>query len=199
MPKKTPEPAMKRLYPKTPQARDFARKKRREAQSACTPMTFRSGAFNPPLAFVNLNRVPPFVAVVLDGEHSVPSDFDFDWTLHKDKTIELRRRAERNRLVKEALLDGKTVAFRSSGNSFKPLVRSGDRCTYEPVTEPKKLQLHDIVFCQVQPHDRFFAHIIKQIEERKGRLRFIISNLEGKENGHCDVEHIYGKLIHVER
>ena len=177
MPKKTPEPAMKRLYPKTPQARDFARKKRREAQSAEPPMTFRSGAFNPPPAFVNLNRVPPFVASVLPG-----ADLRF-----------------RNRLVKEALLRGKPVTFRSSGHSLHPLVCSGDSCTYAPVTEPKKLRLHDIVFCQVQPDDRYYAHIIKQIVERKGRLRFIISNLEGRENGHCEMEHIYGKLIHVER
>ena len=199
MPKQMPEPNMKRLYPKSPEVRDFARIMRRKAQSAEPPMTFRSGAFNPPPAFVNLNRVPPFVALVLPGEHSVPSDFDFDWTLHKDKTIELRRRAERNRLVEEALLEGKTVAFRSSGNSLNPWVFSGDSCTYAPVTEPKELRLHDIVFCQVQPGDRYYAHIIKQIVERKGRLRFTLSDLKGRENGHCEMEHIYGKLIHVER
>ena len=194
MPKQMPEPAMKRLYPHTPQVQEFARKTRRKKLwSIC------SGAFNPPQAFVNLNQVPPFVALVLEGEHSVLSDLDFDWTLHKDKKIEFERRAERNQLVKDALLKGKTVAFCSSGNSLNPLVFSGDRCTYAPVTEPKELRLHDIVFCQVQPGDRFYAHVIKQIVERKGRLRFTISNLEGSVNGHCEMEHIYGKLIHVMR
>ena len=145
------------------------------------------------------NRVPPFVDVVLDGKHSVGPELDFDWTLHSDWSIELKRRDERNKLVKAELQNGNTVAFRSSGNSLDPWVLSGDCCTYAPVTDHRDLQQHDVVFCEVQPGDRFFAHIIKQIVVRRGRPIFYISNLRGKINGYCEKKHIYGKLISVHR
>ena len=120
MPKQMPEPAMKRLYPKTLQVREFARKIRRKKHwSIC------SGAFNPPQAFVNLKQVPPFVAVVSDGENSVPRDFDFDWTLHRDKKIELERRAERNQLAKDALLKGKTWRSAAQGIRLIPGCSAG--------------------------------------------------------------------------
>ena len=142
--------------------------------------------------------MPPFVVVVGDG-NSVPPEVDFDWTLDKDKTTELRKRGHRNRLVKEALQSGKTVAFRSSGNSLDPWVLSNDCCTYAPVTDPKELRQHDVVFCEVQPGNRFYAHIIKQIVELRRGPRFYISNLQGRLNGYCEMKHIYGKLIHVQR
>jgi hypothetical protein len=199
MPKRMPGPPLtKRVYPRTPEVRQFLRETRRRTKSAERPMTERADAFNPPPTFPNPNRVPPFVAVVLDGEHSVPPLLDFDWTLHAEKTIELRRREERNVVVKEALQAGNTVAFRSSGNSLHPWVHSGDSCTYVPVNGPMDIRLHDVVFCEVQPGNRFYAHVVKKIVTKRGRLRFTIANLEGRENGWCEMEHIYGKLVHVE-
>ena len=144
------------------------------------------------------NRVPPFVDVVLDGKHSVGPELDFDWTLHSDWSIELKRRDERNKLVKAELQNGNTVAFRSSGNSLDPRVCSGDSCTYQPVANAAEIQLNDIVFCEVQPGNRFYAHIVRKIEDWEGRRCFTIANYAGRENGWCYSEHIYGKLIHAE-
>ena len=102
-------------------------------------------------------------------------------------------------MVKAELQNCNTVAFRSSGNSLDPRVCSGDSCTYQPVANAAEIQLNDIVFCEVQPGNRFYAHIVKKIEDWEGRRRFTIANYAGRENGWCYSEHIYGKLIHAEQ
>ena len=145
------------------------------------------------------NRVPPFVDVVLDGKHSVGPELDIDWTLHSDWNIQLKRREERNKLVKAELQNGNTVAFRSSGWSLYPRVCSGDSCTYQPVANADdEIQEEDIVFCEVQPGNRFCAHIVRKIEDLEGRRCFTIANYAGREIGWCYSEHIYGKLIQAE-
>ena len=112
-------------------------------------------------------------------------------------------------MIKAKLKDGQTVVYRSSGWSLWPRVASNDQCTYLPVTSPSEVAENDIVFCEVQPGDRFFAYLVIrkdwQPEERKeewrlnqpGRWKFTIGNLAGRENGWCHMEHIYGKLVHV--
>ena len=58
-----------------------------------------------------------------------------DWTLcPEDRGKELRLREVRNQMIKEQLLLGKPVIYRSSGWSLYPRVWSNDLCTYEPVT-----------------------------------------------------------------
>ena len=155
---------------------------------------------HPPPEFPKPKRIPPFVHVVLDGEHRVALDneFDVDWTLHEDWDIEQKRREERNYLVKCELKEGHTVAFRSSGNSLWPRVQSGDSCIYEPITNHDLIQLEDIVFCEVQPGNRFYAHVVKRIGEWEGKRYFTIANIKGRENGWCYDEHVYGKLTRVE-
>ena len=78
-------------------------------------------------------------------------------------------------------------------------MHSNDQCTYEPVTAEGDVNVDDIVFCQVQPGDRFFAHNVKAkgVWPATGRTYFTIANLEGRENGWCYIEHIYGRLIEV--
>ena len=80
-------------------------------------------------------------------------------------------------------------------------MHSNDQCTYEPVTAEGDVNVDDIVFCQVQPGDRFFAHNVKAkgVWPATGRTYFTIANLEGRENGWCYIEHIYGRLIEVVR
>ena len=109
----------------------------------------------------------------------------------------------RNVLIKEKLQAGRPVCYRSSGWSLFPRVHSGDACTYEPVNSVDEVQEDDIVFCEVQPGDRYYAHLVKR-KERSAQYElwgaqfaqwvFTISNMKGRENGWCYIEHIYGRL-----
>ena len=58
----------------------------------------------------------------------------------------------------------------------------------------------DIVFCQVQPGDRFYAHLVKtkEFDTFREEWKFTISNIKGRENGYAYMETIYGKLISVQ-
>ena len=98
------------------------------------------------------------------------------------------------------LLKGHTVAYRSSGNSLQPMVASGDRCVYTPVKLDSEVAVRDVVFCEVQDGDRFYAHLVSKKEWNQWDecFYFWISNLKGRTNGWCHIKHIYGKLIDVE-
>jgi hypothetical protein len=100
------------------------------------------------------------------------------------------------------------VIYRSSGWSLYPRVWANDQTTYEPVISDDMVQEGDIVFCEVQPNDRFYAHQVLRKEWHRARLAtgvsaecavggewyFTIGNIEGRENGWCRIEHIYGRL-----
>ena len=77
------------------------------------------------------------------------------------------------------LLAGSDVAYRSSGRSLEPRVMEGSRCTYEPVTSVDQVVTNDIVFCEVQKGDRFYAHLVSEKEwhRRDKCFYFWISNL----------------------
>ena len=153
-------------------------------------------------------RLPPFVLTIEEARDPKYIQFDFDYTTEyaQDVDQELRLRYQRNVLIKSQLLEGKSVVYRSSGNSLWPRVQSGQKCTFIPVRAAgQKLQqlgvyLHvgDIVFCEVQPRDRFFAHEIKEIETIKWVTYYSIGNARGHINGWCEAKHIYGKLVGVE-
>ena len=122
-----------------------------------------------------------------------------DWTLcPEDWGMELRLREVRNEMLKEQLQLGRPVIYRSSGWSLHPRVWSNDRCTFEPVTSADEVKEDDIVFCQVQPGDRFYGHIVSRKWFEHGEWYFTISNLKGRENGWCSIKHIYGRLIRCE-
>ena len=102
-------------------------------------------------------------------------------------------------LLKERLLKGETVSYRScSGWSLWPRVNSGDMVTYRPMTSAEEVHVDMIVFCEVQPSNRFFGHLVKEKFMRHGQWHFTISNMKGLENGYCRIEHIYGRLVDVE-
>ena len=108
-------------------------------------------------------------------------------------------RDERNEIIKKQLQLGRPVIYRSSGWSLWPRVGSGDQCTYEPVTSADDVRKTDIVFCQVQPGDLFYAHLVSHKWFQDGKWYFSISNLNGWLNGWCAIEHIYGRLIRCQR
>ena len=113
---------------------------------------------------------------------------------------ELKLRKVRNCMVRDMLLSGRSAQFRSSGNSLYPLVRSGDVSMWEPVSDHDTLELGDVVFCQVQEGDRFYAHMIQKIEYWKDGSRYwLIGNMADPPiiNGWCAAKHIYGRLMEV--
>ena len=110
-------------------------------------------------------------------------------------------------MMKHMLQNGQSVQYRSSGNSLRPLVCSGDCCILQPVWNPALLVQYDVVFCEVQPGNRFFTHYILKIEWETAaassaatgepKRKFIIGNASGWANGHCYDQHIYGRLFEV--
>ena len=89
------------------------------------------------------------------------------------------------------------MQYKSAGNSLFPLVHANDSCLFEPVANPEELKQGDVVFCEVQPGDRFFAHLIHKIEWEAWFRVFTIGDIDGNVNGHCFDEKIYGRLVEV--
>ena len=97
------------------------------------------------------------------GGGAARAEPEMDWTLSDAWPQELRLREVRNQLLKENLLNGKSVIYRSSGNSTAPRVRSNGRTTYDPVGTAESVNESDIFFfCSVQPGLRFYAHLVKR-------------------------------------
>lgn len=71
--------------------------------------------------------------------------------------------------------------------------------TYRPVKSTDEVNIDDIVFCEVQPGSRFYAHLVKEKwwDTWDEKIKFTISNINDPENGHCHIEHIHGILIDV--
>ena len=129
--------------------------------------------------------------LILEAHEVHPHEGDGHW-------VE-RLREVRNALIRDQLQSGRSVQYRSTGWSMWPYVRSGDSCIFDPVVDCSKLRAEwDVVFCMVQPSQRFYAHLVHSIDTvQDGRLRFWISNREGHVHGWCYDEHIYGRLIEV--
>jgi len=70
---------------------------------------------------------------------------------------------------------------------------------FEPVLHPETIKLGDIVFCSVQPNNRFFAHKVLEIYWHGDKRYFTIGNQVGFQNWYCEDHHIYGRLIEVGR
>ena len=105
------------------------------------------------------------------------------------------------------LKGGMSVQFRSGGNSLYPAVHSGDCCLYESVSNCDFLDVDDIVFCKVQPNDRYYAHKILRIKwvaatsssstAVSARRFFTIDKSSGHVNGWCYDEGLFGRLVEV--
>jgi hypothetical protein len=70
-------------------------------------------------------------------------------------------------------------------------------CIYIPVSFPEQVSEGDVAFCRVQPSGYYYAHLVKEKEYDRSRreYKFWTSNLKGRVNGFCYMEHIFGKLI----
>ena len=139
------------------------------------------------MPFLHAHEVRP-------GDHN-----DQDWALSSDWAEEMELRAKRNEMIREMLQEGKTVAYRQSGWSLWPRVHSNDLCCYIPVPYHEQVAVDDIVFCHVQPGDRYYAHLVhtKEWDAEMGQWKSWISNMKRRCSGHCSIEHIFGKLVSV--
>lgn len=75
-----------------------------------------------------------------------------------------------------------------------PRIKSGQTCTYSPVTRPEDVRLKDAVFCKVR--GSYYTHLVTGIrgDEKQG-FEFQISNNHGHTNGWTSLSHIYGVVI----
>ena len=87
-----------------------------------------------------LSRPTQLPNLILQSPLEAADSFHEDWTRVQGSAIstekwekELRRRDSRNRLIHQYLVDGRTVFYKSSGNSMWPLVQSDDACTFHPI------------------------------------------------------------------
>jgi hypothetical protein len=92
-----------------------------------------------------------------------------------------------------ALVAGKTISFRPTGNSMTGRISSGQLCTLSPITPETVLEVGDVVLCRV--YSATYLHLIKAVQAD----RFQIGNNRGGINGWTGRPQIYGRLIAVER
>ena len=85
------------------------------------------------------------------------------------------------------------------------MVWSNDWCSFEPVLDLNTIMQGDIVFCEVQPGNRYFARKVKDIFYDSGKryFNFWVTELGNQTprnmKGWCEDHHIHGRLIVVYR
>ena len=139
----------------------------------------------------------------MESRHEL-SEWDIEYMRQENPYyayIELKRRWERDVQIKAQLQEGRNVYYRSWAFSLYPYVLSGDGCTYTLVTSQNQVRVSDIVFCEMQ---RFFPcfcalMVLEAQEGSSGKMRYIIGNASGRQNGWCHIEHIYGRLVKVDK
>ena len=94
-----------------------------------------------------------------------------------------------------------------------PMVQPGDFCTFHPIPshpgsfhkELSEIGVGDVVFCQVQPSQLYYASIVHEVQ--KGwdghpaagpRQKYLIGNIQRHIHGWCYRENIFGILVDVQ-
>jgi len=98
--------------------------------------------------------------------------------------------------IKAQLQSGQGVVVRYCGTSLRPLVHSGDLCSFTPVSRANQVEVGDIVFCQVRGGEVYQTHLImsKTYDDEVEGWYFTIENPSGRHSACCWIETIYGKL-----
>ena len=107
----------------------------------------------------------------------------------------------RNENVKIYLMEGNAIRYRSSGNSMYPRIKGNDMCFYAPVENlDTNVDVDDVVFCQVQPSNHFYAHLVwkKVYDGKEKRWYYGIGSMQGRWNGWTTIKHIYGRFYKAE-
>jgi hypothetical protein len=160
------------------------------------------------------------VPVVLEGPHEAAPSFHEEWTFVPGSKCdpekweqELRLRDARNRLIREYLIEGRSVFYKSSGSSMWPLVQANDGCSFYPTQAvtakdgvhsiqkgASEICVGDIVFCQVQRSQQYYDHLVLDVEQSyyHEEPKYWIGNIQRHFNGWCLREHIFGILVDVQ-
>ena len=124
--------------------------------------------------------------------------------------------------LRTKLRAGGSACFQPSGYSMYPMVQSGDVCTFHPIQavtaegqlsiqkERSEIGVGDVVFCQVQPSQLYYASIVHEVQQQcwdgdrpRGsaavqRHNYLIGNTQRHIHGWCYRENIFGILIDVQ-
>ncbi|SHH62928.1 S26 family signal peptidase [Streptomyces sp. 3214.6] len=88
---------------------------------------------------------------------------------------------------------GATVAFRPSGSSMVPLIRSRQQVVIAPV-DPSKLEVGDIVLARVA--GTVYLHLVSSVDLARKRVQ--ISNNRGRVNGWTSHDRVFGICVAVD-
>ncbi|WP_326666036.1 S24 family peptidase [Streptomyces sp. NBC_00385] len=88
---------------------------------------------------------------------------------------------------------GATVAFRPSGSSMVPLIRSRQHVVVAPVA-PSKLEAGDIVLARVA--GTVYLHLVSAVDPARKRVQ--ISNNRGRINGWTSHDRVFGICVAVD-
>ena len=144
------------------------------------------------IAPLNMRRTPDLTRTVIET---------LDWTQPEDEPSHMSPenafRWVLNTIMKEQLRKGFPVQLLSNGWPLDPLIKFGDVVVLAPISSEADLKVGDLVFCEVQPGNRFYCHEIHRINYEAPAAKYTISNIKSMENGWCNIEHIYGRIIEV--
>ena len=101
------------------------------------PLAVMEGEEAAPLMQTKTTRLTDLI--MQSPQEAAPS-FHEDWTIVEGGAsdpgkceMEQRLWDARNRMIRDYLTDGRSLGYKSSGNSMWPLVQSGDACTFHPI------------------------------------------------------------------
>jgi hypothetical protein len=95
--------------------------------------------------------------------------------------------------VASRVAGGATVAFRPSGSSMIPLIRSRQEVVVAPV-DAAELEVGDIVLARVA--GTVYLHLVSSIDTAKKRVQ--ISNNRGRINGWTSHDRVFGVCVSVD-
>ena len=95
--------------------------------------------------------------------------------------------------AKKVLKEGQNATVKPRGHSMEPKVKDGATVLLEPIFDPSKIKVGDVVLVKVRGRD--YLHLVKA---RRGSTRFLIGNNKGHTNGWVGGHALYGRAIEID-
>ena len=136
-----------------------------------------------------------------------PDEMHQDGTIDHERSFELRRLNQKNKLMKAKLQFGYTVMTRMLGVPMLPIVHTNDVCKFEPVENSDTIKEGDIVFCEID--HTIWTNLERRLERKfalqkvlhvyeEMNIRYFDIGFQGRyRNGWCQGKDIYGRLVEV--